>query len=881
MNLSRWPEADEILDQALALPAAERTMFLRRAAAHDAALLAALESVVGEAAREDGFLEPGAALAGALGDEIRLEPGPRAGDLVGAFRLVESIGSGGMGTVFRAARAAGDFDQQVAIKFIAAPLAHPDAVRRFRAERQILAALHHPNIVTLLDGGVTDEGFAYVVMEYVDGVPITAYGREVALPLAHRLRLFQQVCGAVQYAHGHFVVHRDLKPGNILVARDGAAKVLDFGVAKLLDGPLREASGTLTQAGFGPLTPNYASPEQIRGLEVTVTSDVYALGVILYELLTGTRPYETSGKPLEAVLRLVVDADATRPSIATPPDEVRPPYDLRRALRGDLDAIVLRALRKDPAERYASAEALSLDIGRYLTGQPVEAREPSLQYVARKLAARHKGVFATATLSLVAILSALFIALWQARQAARERDVAQEVSTFLEDLFRAPDPFVNRRESADTLRVRDFLARGADKVRQELRAQPAVQSRLLNTLGEVQHAIGAYDHAEPLLEEALRVRLQLYGPNHAEVANTQLKLGMVLRERGKLELAEPLLRASLVTRRALAPRGDADVAETLNELGTWYRQRGDYAEAVKYQNEALTILQQTRGGSARALVVLSDLVATLDEKADPKTAERYAREAVTLSRTLYSNEHPRVAFALSDLGFQRQRLAAYDDAEALQREALAIAEKSLGPDHPRVADILNRLASALFWRGDLATAETIHRQSLAIERRHYGERHLVIADHLLNLAQVLRAKRDFDEAEALNRESLAMVRAIGGDRHPLVAVAIGHLAGTLHASGDCRQAEPLYREALARIQRDLSTEHRRIPQWQRLIGDCLTTFGQYAEAEAILLESYGTFRAARGEDDQFTRGARENLIKLYQAWGKSDKAAALQAAAPQ
>ena len=336
----------------------------------------------------------------------RPNPPPGIGSTIGPFQLVANIGAGGMGTIYLAERADGGFAQRVAVKIIATPVSHAGAARRFRAERQILASLRHPHIVSLMDGGVTPDGHAYLVMEYVDGVPIATYCAEHALSLTDRLQLFRNVCAAVHYAHRHSVVHRDLKPANILVTSDGAPKVLDFGVAKMLDESL-PGGGTATSIGTVPLTPNYASPEQLRGVTLTTSSDVYALGVLLYELTAGVRPYETDGKSLDEMLRIVIDAEHRRPSSRTDSLEKPLPYDRRRALKGDIDAIVLRAMAKQPEDRYGSAEELSEDVGRFIAGAPVIAREPSFGYVMRKLAGRHKAAFVSAGVSLVLIVGAL------------------------------------------------------------------------------------------------------------------------------------------------------------------------------------------------------------------------------------------------------------------------------------------------------------------------------------------------------------------------------------------------------------------------------------------------------------------------------------------
>ena len=410
-----WSRVDAAFDAAVEIegdPAAREALIAREAGG-DEAVATEVRSLLAAHDRSGGFLGPAAGRP-----EL-----PAPGTLVGVYRLVEKIGEGGMGEVYRAERADGLFGREVALKVTRGGLFDPGAASRFATERQILATLQHPHVVTLLDGGTMPDGRAYLVMELIDGVPITAYCADRRLGLEERLALFRQVCAAAHYAHRHAIVHRDLKPANVLVTRDGIPKVLDFGVAKLLaaaPGDGQTVPGLLP----GPLTPNYASPEQLRGLPVTTASDVYALGVLLYELVTGSRPYETTGQPLDRVIDLVVRTDPTRPSDATPRPTEGVTWDPRR-LRGDLDAIVLKALAKEPEARYASAEQLADDVARFIARQPVSAREPSAVYLLRKLAARHRVAAVAGGLALVGILAGFGVALWQRNEAERERKRAE------------------------------------------------------------------------------------------------------------------------------------------------------------------------------------------------------------------------------------------------------------------------------------------------------------------------------------------------------------------------------------------------------------------------------------------------------------------------
>ncbi len=429
MEPGAWAEIEDILAEAMDAETGARAALLARRCGGRPEVLAEVESLLAAHDRASRFLEPGAA-------RPAVESSDEIGALIDGYRLVAPIGQGGMGDVYRAERADGTFAHAVAIKIGRATLGGRDAARRFQAEQQILAALHHPHIVTLFDGGTLPDGRPYFVMELVDGVPVTRYCRDAALDLDARLRLFRLVCAAVQHAHRHSVVHRDLKPANILVTTDGVPKVLDFGIAKLLDSPEGSANPTLTGPWSGPLTPNYASPEQLRGLAVTTASDIYALGVLLFELAAGVRPYEAERKPLDEVLDLVVRGDTPRPS-ATAAARGAAPAE-RRRLRGDLDAIVLKAMHKEPARRYGSAEELAGDIGRFLDGRPVVAREPSFGYLAWTLTKRHTAAVALAGIALVAVLTALGAALWQRQIAVRER-------------ARAERNFAETRQIANTL----------------------------------------------------------------------------------------------------------------------------------------------------------------------------------------------------------------------------------------------------------------------------------------------------------------------------------------------------------------------------------------------------------------------------------------------
>jgi serine/threonine-protein kinase len=906
----RWRRIDGVFEAALERPASERDAFLWEASGGETELYREVKAL----------LDSDAAAAAALGESITAYAAPllsavRAGlpadvqgilpavGRLGPYRVLEEVGRGGMGAVYLAERADEQFRKRVAIKLVKRGMDTDEVLRRFRYERQILASLEHPNIARLYDGGVSDDGRPYLVMEYVDGQPLTAYCDGHRLGVEDRLALFQTVLRAVQYAHQNLVVHRDIKPSNVLVTDRGEVKLLDFGIAKLLDEAAR-GDASQTHTGARLLTPDYASPEQLQGRAVTTASDAYSLGVVLYELLTGQRPFGRAARPGVAAERSARELEAKPPSavvmrVAEPAVERgesgagrdhaaleavaaargTTPHRLRRRLRGDLDTITLKALAAEPERRYASAAALFDDVDRHLRGLPVAARRDTTAYRAAKFVRRHRAGVLAASLVLLSLLGGLSAALWQGERAARERDVAQQVSTFLEGLFKAPDPFAVDPERLDTLRIRDFLAQGALKVQRELRGQPAVEARMLTVLGEVYHSLGNYEQAQPLLEKALRLRQQLHGLEHADAAETQTKLGVLLRDRGDLAAAEPLLHAALATRRRLYGNAHADVGESLNESATLLRAQGQYGEAVRLHEEALASLRAAVGEKdLRVVLTLSELASTLGEMGDGERAERYARELVVLSRSMYGNSHPWVALALSNLSAQMQGKGDHDAAEKYARESLAIAEKTLGPEHPWVGEMLNILGLILYRQREFEQAERVYRRSLAIKRKHYDRPHPAVAAGMFNLTMLLRAKGDLDAAEALNRESLAMVRQIAGDDHSYVALHTGNLAITLQAKGECQEAVPHFQEAIAGIRRTLSSEHVRIPPLQSHMGACLTALGRYAEAEPVLLESYHALD--RAKKDVAMREALGRLVTLYTAWNKPEKAAEYRALLP-
>ncbi len=546
-----------IFGEAIELTPGERGAFLDAACGAATDLRAELESLLSAYEQAGGFmealdLERGAALLEAAAD---VEPSRRR---IGPYRLLRELGRGGMGVVYLAERAEGGFEQRAVIKLIKRGMDSDAILQRFLRERQILAGLEHVNVARLFDGGVTDDGQPYFAMEYIDGEPLTAYCEERALSVEQRLRLFEDGCRAVQHAHGKLVVHRDLKPSNMLVTSEGELKLLDFGIAKLL-GEEDDATA-LTQAGMRVLTLDYAAPEQVRGEPVTTAADVYALGVVLYELLTGRRPYDAERRSRVDVARAVCEVEPRPPSLA-----VASQPRLAKRLRGNLDTIVLKALAKEPSRRYASAEALAEDVRRHRAGHPVQARRETMAYVSAKFVRRHRVSVAAASVATLFLLLGLVGTTWQAAVASEERDRArleaeraETVKEFLVGLFKASDPVESKGE---TITARELLDRGTDRIENELAGHDALQAELFETVAHISYSIGLYDRVRTLGERSVEHTRRAYGADHPQVAEALHTLGWMLHGSGNYPAAEDVARQSLAQRRRLLPPDSPELAD--------------------------------------------------------------------------------------------------------------------------------------------------------------------------------------------------------------------------------------------------------------------------------------------------------------------------------
>ena len=901
MTLSRRAEIEALFEGALEQPTRARGAWVRARCAGDVALRAEVEALLEAHEMTDGILDrhgpPPVAGGGPAAPEDRR---------IGPYRVIRELGRGGMGVVYLAERVDGQYRRQVAIKLLRSSPDADELHRRFLAERQILASLGHPNIAQLLDGGTTAGQLPYLVMEYVDGVPITDYCDRHRLDVRERLLLFGDVCRAVHAAHQNLVLHRDLKPGNILVTADGQVKLLDFGIAKLLNPVLGALDLPRTRTAFRVMTPEYASPEQVRGDSLTTASDIYALGVVLYELLAGRRPYQLrTGAPRE-LQELVCEREPERPSSVVArreafvvddrsAREIAPeavaaarsttPDRLQRELRGDVDAIVMMALRKEPSRRYGSAELLCEDIGRLLDGQPVSAHQGTRGYRLRKQLRRHRAVFATALVALLSLVGGAVAAAWQAAAARHERDRAEsalarveqalreseQMAGFLVGLFDASVPAPLGAERGTT---EDMLRRGAVQV-ERLQHQPMAQARMLDALGRVYRSLGRLDEARANLERSLAIRRARGAPG-AEAAATMIPLADVLRRQGRYDAAETLTREALALRRREVGEEHPDVAEALAQLAGLAIYRGNLLQAESLAIASARIRRAVLAADDPRLAWgLEMLAGVLRRRGRAEAAESTLREAVTVAERAYGSSDPSVAtlrLHLADVWARDfNRLA---DAEVLARRATASLEAALGPDHPLAAVGGIDVALLLSRRGRHAEAERLAARSVAIRERALGAHHLGVVDSRAALAGIyLRAGR-FDAAERTQREVLDAHARLLGREHSAYAGSLAGLGDIALARGRLDEADSLYREAIRIRRRALGRETGAVVLIVAALGDVHARRGDFAAADSLYRHALAVLAAQSGPGHFDVRRGYERLAELYEAHGRPHEAAA-------
>ncbi|MDR3457535.1 MAG: tetratricopeptide repeat protein [Verrucomicrobiae bacterium] len=823
-----------VFTEAIHLPVAERAAYLTRACGDDAGLRQRVESLLQVHERVGDFLEqpPQNFTTAARSDGVS---GEKPGDRIGRYKLLQQIGEGGCGVVYMAEQEE-PVRRRVALKIIKPGMDTKSVIARFEAERQALALMEHPNIAKVFDAGATGSGRPYFVMELVRGVKITEYCDQNSLTTEERLKLFIEVCRAVQHAHQKGIIHRDIKPSNILVTTtvEGAALpvVIDFGIAKATTNQ-RLTDKTLFTA-FEMLigTPAYMSPEQaaLASVEVDTRTDIYSLGVLLYELLTGSTPFD-AGELLKAGLdeirRVIREQEpvcpSTRLSKLTGADlttiaqcrRAQPPA-LIRAVRGDLDWIAMKALEKDRTRRYETANGLALDVQRFLTDETVAARPPSTLYRFQKTVLRHKLIFGGISIIALLLVTSLVVvsgSLAKERQARREADGAlkqaeadkakaqteavksEQVTQFLEEMLQGAGPSIAL--GRDTTMLREILDKAAIRVGKELTNQPATMAELQNKIGNVYEQLACYDQAEAMHRTALAGGRKLFGNENQEVAASLSGLGLVLLKQGKLAEAEKSYREALAIRQKLLGNEHPAVATTMKDLSGVFWKEGRLTEAAALNQAALEMRRRLLG--SENLDVADSLNAVgliLDQQGKLSEAETTERQVLAMRRKLLGTEHPLIASSLHNLAMTLAEEEKLDEAESTYRETLAMRYKLYGEEHPDVASTLSGLGQVLLREGKLDEAATVSSNALSIQHQVFGNEHPGYIHALYDLGLILESRGEYPKAETADREVLAWQRKNLGDEDSQVRAALDHLVAVLVAEKKFKAAEQLLNDFL-------------------------------------------------------------------------------------
>ncbi|TVR31366.1 MAG: serine/threonine-protein kinase [Balneolaceae bacterium] len=868
MNSEQWKRVQTLFKEIVDLEPDTRQLRLESVKTESPLLYEELRSLLAADSLEtsllDGFAIEHVDLSGLV---------PLEGVQVGHFQIEKQIGSGGMGSVYLAKRVEGGFDQTVALKLIKYGMGTIQAIRHFEEERSILARLQHPHIARLIDGGITEEDRPWFAMEYVEGIPISQYCRENKVTLYERLSLFLMITSAVKYAHKNLIVHGDLKPDNILVSMQDdkpTIKLLDFGVARLIETGKEDAK---TLHAF---TAEYASPEQLDKQPVTTTSDIYSMGVILYELFTGTRPYKINDQSIQDFFNKIRQSSPVLPSKVRTED-VQATH--QKDLAGDLDNICLKAISVNPEQRYETAEQLADDVQSYLNHQPVTASPGTRAYRARKFIKRHTvGVFAAATI-LVILISGITAFAWQYQVAATERDRAQkeaetsrQVASFLQGLFEVSDPSISR---GDTLTAFTMLERGAEQVETELAGNPELLAEMLDILGVVYINLFDFQKAEEMFTRSEGYKRQIYPEDHISLSVNYHHLGNVQIQNGNFEAANSSISAALHIRRANLRQNHPDIASTLQLLGFLNHRQGNFEKAEELYSEALAIYEEQSSDDPDNAMESASLNNSLGmiflATARYEEAAELFQDAVSYIQTNLGDDHPRLINYLANMGNVNTALGNSEEAERYFIQSVETARKTHGNHHPHTANALIYYSNFLFHQRDYLAVEQISREALQIYTDFYDDDNPVIPVIINNLANSLDNQGKLTEAEELHRVALARRIELFGSESHHVAQSYGNIAATLRNKEKYDLALEYYHRALEIEVVVYGENHPETAYSSIAIAYVHKLTGENKKAEEYYLRGYQIFRDLFGDDNHETRDALDRVTRFYEDTGQPEK----------
>ena len=921
MSLYDWKKIEYLFNKATGLNKEDRIPFLRSECAGDEELFNELASLLESDEEIHPILEKKAS------DLINVEQEFNfIGQQVGSYKIVKEIASGGMGTVFLAERSDGFFQQKVALKIVKPGLSTIPIIRRFQQERQVLANLQHPNIAKLFDGGVTEDKRPFFTMEFVDGVPIDEYCDNKKLTIKERLHLFIKVCETVQYAHNNLVIHRDLKPSNILIRKDGTIKLLDFGISKVLSAEAENRDmPTITQAEINLLTPEYSSPEQFKKSNITVSADVYSLGLILYKLLSGSTAHQFTSRTFSEFEKVVCEKNISKPSTILNnkitnkgernvfESRQTQPSKLKRVLNGDLDNICMMALRKDPERRYVSVEMLAYDVERYLNNLPILARKESLLYTTKKFVTRHKKVVAAATI-LFFVVNGLI--LYYTIQLRHERDIAQrearkseQVASFLEDLFLVSDP---NESKGETITARELLDRGAERLRRGLEEEPEIKSQLLNTIGKVYTNLGLYSSAEEIFKN-LKENEKLASLSRETYIEILVNLGKIYRFSGKYNLAgELLIYAKREGGNQLASNHPI-LGDIYNNLGSYHYETAGFDSSYIYYKKAEEIF---RSNFEHQNIYVADVIYNLGvlefDKGNLIKSDSLYRISLDIYQNLYGELNSKTATVQNELASVLRHSGQFEEAEVLYKKALETRIKIFGDNHPDVAHTLNHISRLYYNQEQYQEAEPYVRKSLEVRQGLYESNHPEVSASKSSLAGVLMGLKRYKEAEELYRSAYKASKEKFGEKHHYTPALLGNVALALMEQKKYDEAErklllaldmlekldsyrPSYRSGRIVSLAELYNRTKRYEEAEELLrtelnllkskndGTWLVGFAEselgYSlfkqskdiEAEGLLVNGFNNLKKHKGEKSSITIKALKKIIDFYKSKGRKDK----------
>lgn len=910
MKTNNWKKLNEIFHEAIALPKSERNEFIKKECGDDLDLKNEIENLIESAEGESDFLKDNA--IGRVENYVSFIEDLK-GKKIGQYKLIKEIGRGGMGAVFLAERADKEFEQKVALKIVHNQFANKDLLKRFRNERQILASLKHPNISHLIDGGTTEEGLPYFVMEYVEGERLLDYCDKNKLSTNERLDIFQKICSAVSYAHKNLIIHRDIKPSNILVTKDGIPKLLDFGIAKPFSINDSKEAVTLTQTGGRMLTPDYASPEQVSGKIVTTSSDIYSLGIVLYELLTGHRPYQVNpNSPLEA-FRIICESEPLRPSsIVTTkrerilddsetqkitPDTVSEyrntqPEKLKRILRGDLDNILLKSLRKEPERRYATVNEFSNDIERHLKGLTVMATSDTFSYRAEKFIKRNKIPIIAGSLIFISLLAATIVTLIQNSRVNEQRNLAEEqrkeaekqqqkserVTAFMVDLFRGG----KSKEKGQEISAKEIINRGSERVINELKDEPDLQATLLDTMANASINLGLFEEALKMSKMTLKIRQEHFGKEHPEtirtldsVFETEFSMGNYA-EAGKL--AKEILS---LTRKVLGE--SPELAESLNDyavsqnvLGNWKDAGQAYKEGIELTKKLLEekdsrIEKHNTKAYFKWAKPVNEIGYAYSNRnygvfligiGKLKEAEKQFGDSLRIFRENATNEAEGLGYALNSLGGNQCYLGKFSEGIPKVKEALEIRQKLNGLEHSNVAYTKGVLGDCYYQNGELDKAESLLKETLVLREKLSSEKHPHIPQLLNSLGVLLRDKSNLSESEKVLKRGNEIGKKINSLKLSLKARNKVLLGSVRVESGKLEEGKELINDGLDELENALPKEHWQIAEAKAELAIYNLKSKNFDEAKKLFNESLETLKQMRGENSSISKRFQDAFSKL-------------------